>query len=88
MEFKAFADDSTVVNIAGDAFTVVNDPRCVVLSGTLEIGRDKTGLAAARMLQQAIESILNVLEQDSKLPTHARKDPAEPTGKVANPFEG
>ncbi|MBN3779020.1 hypothetical protein G3O06_15895 [Burkholderia sp. Ac-20345] len=88
MEFKAFADDSTVVNIHGDSFTVTNDPGRVVLSGTLELTRDKAGLAAALVLQQTIAGILDVLQHDPALPEHVRDEPAAPTGKIKNPFEG
>ncbi|RBB36990.1 hypothetical protein DPV79_23615 [Burkholderia reimsis] len=88
MEFKAFADDSTVVNIHGDAFTVTNDPERIVLSGTLELTRDKAGLAAALALQQAIASIVDVLQHDPALPEHVRDEPAAPKGKIKNPFSG
>nr|WP_175948152.1 hypothetical protein [Burkholderia pyrrocinia] len=86
--FKAFADDSTVVNIHGDAFTVTNDPERVVLSGTLELTRDKAGLAAALALQRAIASVVDVLQHDPALPEHVREEPAAPTGKIKNPFAG
>ncbi|CAG2266081.1 MULTISPECIES: hypothetical protein [Burkholderia cepacia complex] len=88
MEFKAFADDSTVVNIHGDAFAVTNDPERIVLTGTLELTRDKAGLTAALALQQTIASILNVLQHDPALPEHVGDEPAAPTGKIKNPFEG
>ncbi|WP_175948848.1 hypothetical protein [Burkholderia pyrrocinia] len=88
MEFKAFADDSTVVNIHGDAFTVTNDPDRVVLSGTLELTRDKAGLAAALALQQTIASIMDMLQHDPALPEHIHEEPAAPTGKIKNPFDG
>lgn len=55
MVFKAFEDDSSILNIHGDAFTVTNDPERVVLSGMLEVTRDKAGLAVALILQQAID---------------------------------
>ncbi|RBB35689.1 hypothetical protein DPV79_27080 [Burkholderia reimsis] len=87
MEFKAFADDATVVNIHGDALTVTNDPERIVLSGTLELTRDKAGLAAALALQQAIASILDVLQHDAALPERVREEPAARRGKIKNPFE-
>ncbi|RQQ24589.1 hypothetical protein DF111_34110 [Burkholderia stagnalis] len=86
MEFKAFADDSTVVNIHGDAFTVTNDPERVVLSGTLELTRDKAGLAAALALQSAIASVVDVLQHDPALPERVSEEPPAPTGKIKNPF--
>ncbi|WP_423758908.1 hypothetical protein [Burkholderia sp. NLJ2] len=88
MEFRAFADDSTVVNIHGDEFTVTNDPERIVLSGTLELTRDKVGLAAALALQQTIASIVEVLQHDPALPQHVCEEPAAPTGKIKNPFAG
>lgn len=88
MEFKAFADDSSVLNIHGDAFTVTNDPKCVVLSGVLELTRDKAGLVTALALQQAVASVVDVLSRDPALPEHVRKDPGAPTGKIKNPFVG
>lgn len=86
MEFKAFADDSAVLNIHGDDFTVTNDPERVVLSGTLEVTRDKAGLAAALVLQQAVASIVDALQHDSSLPEHVAEERPVPTGKVKNPF--
>ncbi|AKM41153.1 hypothetical protein NL30_15305 [Burkholderia contaminans] len=86
MEFKAFADDSAVLNIHGDDFTVTNDPERVVLSGTLEVTRDKVGLAAALVLQQAVASIVDALQHDSSLPEHVTEERPVPTGKVKNPF--
>ena len=88
MEFKAFADDSSVLNIHGDAFTVTNNRQRVVLSGELELTRDKAGLAAALALQQAVASIVDVLSHDPALPEHVRKEPTSPTGKIKNPFVG
>lgn len=86
MEFKAFADDSAILNIHGDDFTVTNDPERVVLSGTLEVTRDKAGLAAVLALQQAISSIVEALQHDPSLPEHVDEEPPTPTGKVKNPF--
>ncbi|KWN83449.1 hypothetical protein WM24_01660 [Burkholderia ubonensis] len=86
MEFKAFADDSTVVNIHGDAFTVTNDPQRIVLSGMLEVTRDKTGLAAALALHQVIANVVDVLQHDPALPEHVSEEPTAPMGKIKNPF--
>lgn len=88
MEFRAFADDSTVVNIHGDEFSVTNDPQRIVLTGTLELTRDKAGLAAALALQQAIASIIDVLQHDPALPERVCDEQAAPTGKIKNPFKG
>ena len=84
--FKAFANDTDVLNIHGDALTVTNDPVRIVISGTLELTRDRAGLTAARALQQAIASIVDVLQADPSLPEHIPDEPAAPTGTVDNPF--
>ncbi|WP_175948469.1 hypothetical protein [Burkholderia pyrrocinia] len=86
MVFKAFSDDTTVVNINGDALTVTNDTDRVVVSGELEITRDKAGLHAALALQQAITSIVEALQRDPALPERIADDPPTPTGTVKNPF--
>ncbi|MGU7784762.1 hypothetical protein [Burkholderia sp. PU8-34] len=86
MVFKAFEDDTSILNIHGDDFTVTNDPERIVLSGTLEVTRDKAGLAAALALQQAIASIVEALQHDPSLPEHIKEEPPAPTGTVKNPF--
>lgn len=88
MVFKAFEDDSSILNIHGDAFTVTNDPERVVLSGMLEVTRDKAGLAVALVLQQAIASIVDALKHDPALPEHVADAPPAPTGTIKNPFAG
>lgn len=86
MDFKAFADDSAILNIHGDDFTVTNDPKRIVLTGTLEVTRDKVGLAAAIALQQAITSIVEALLHEPSLPERITEEPLAPMGKVKNPF--
>jgi hypothetical protein len=85
-EFHAFANDDDVLNIAGDAMTVANGQACVTVSGTLEITKDKRGLAAALALQQALGSIVAQLQRQRDLPEHAHEEPPAPTGSVDNPF--
>jgi hypothetical protein len=84
--FKAFANDTDVLNIQGDALTVTNDPVRIVISGTLELTRDKAGLKAALALQQAIGGIVDVLQRDPSLPERVADEPPAPTGTVKNPF--
>ncbi|NPT58250.1 hypothetical protein [Paraburkholderia elongata] len=84
--FKAFANDTDILNIQGDALTVTNDPVRIVISGTLEITRDKVGLKAALALQQAIGSVVDVLQRDTSLPEHVADEPPAPTSTVDNPF--
>ena len=84
--FKAFANDTDVLNIQGDALTVTNDPVRIVISGTLEVTRDRVGLKAALALQQAIGSVVDVLQRDPSLPEHVADEPPAPTSTVNNPF--
>ena len=86
MAFKAFANDTDVLNIQGDALTVSNDSTRIVVSGTLEVTRDKSGLKAALALQQAVDSIVEVLQNEVSLPEHIAEEPPAPTGSVKNPF--
>jgi hypothetical protein len=86
MVFKAFANDTDILNIEGDALTVTNDPERIVISGTLELTRDKAGLEAALALQQAIDSIVETLKHDPSLPDHIANDESAPTGVIKNPF--
>ncbi|UXU85908.1 hypothetical protein [Burkholderia sp. S-53] len=86
MAFKAFADDTTVVNINGDALTVTNDPERIVVSGELELTRDKAGLRAALALQQVVDSIVEALQHDPALPERIADDPPAPATTVKNPF--
>ena len=84
--FKAFANDTDVLNIQGDALTVTNDPVRIVISGTLELTRDRVGLKAALALQQAIASVVEVLQKDPALPEHIADEPPAATGTIENPF--
>ena len=84
--FKAFANDTDVLNIQGDALTVTNDPVRVLISGTLELTRDRVGLKAALALQQAIASVIDVLQKDPTLPEHIADEPPAATGTIDNPF--
>ncbi|MDN7814072.1 hypothetical protein [Burkholderia gladioli] len=84
--FTAFADDSTVVTIAGDALTVSNDPSRIQISGDLEIARDQEGLKRAQALLAALTSIVDTLKAVPDLPAKLADEPPAPTGKIANPF--
>ncbi|SDV50340.1 hypothetical protein [Chitinasiproducens palmae] len=86
MAFKAFDNDSEVVSIHGDAFTIENDPLRIALHGELEIARDKAGLKTARALKQAIDAIVTALEADHGLPAVLPDEPAPSQGSVDNPF--
>lgn len=84
--FQAFADDSTVVNIGGDDFTISNDPLRIALSGSLEITRDRAGLVIALALQATINSMVDALRSDPGLPEQIADEPPAPISTVNNPF--
>lgn len=84
--FKAYSDDETQVNIQGDDLTVANGTAKVVISGTLEVTRDKKGLRAALALKEAVDQIVGVLQADAALPDEVAHESTQPTGTVANPF--
>lgn len=85
-EFKAYANDDEVLNIAGDALTVANGRTCVTVTGTLEITKDKRGLAAAQALKQALDAIIVQLQHQRDLPEHVDEEPPASTGSIDNPF--
>ncbi|MFK4444016.1 hypothetical protein ABH944_004623 [Caballeronia udeis] len=84
--FKPFANDTDTLNINGDALVIANDTARLSISGDLEIARDKTGLAAALVLQKAVNAIVDALQSDASLPTKLADEPPKPTGKTDNPF--
>ncbi len=84
--FTAFADDSSAINIAGDALTISNDPSRIQISGDLEIARDQEGLKRAQALLAAVTSIVEALKAAPDLPARLADEPPAPTGKIANPF--
>ena len=80
--FKPFADDETAMTIGG--FTAENGAACVSLSGSLDLTRDKQGLAHARSLLSLLQDVVQVLEH-GELPDRV----AEPQAKISmkdNPF--
>ncbi|WP_199540601.1 hypothetical protein [Paraburkholderia kururiensis] len=85
--FKAYANDDDVLNVQGDALTVANGTTRVVVSGTLEITRDKRGLKAALALKQALDSVVETLQAQSDLPEKIGDEPDAKLGVVNNPFK-
>lgn len=86
-DFHAFANDEQVLNIEGDALTVSNGSMHVVISGTLDIARDKRGLKAALALKQAVDSIVDALRTTPVLPDVLKdEEPPTPGGTIDNPF--
>ena len=85
-DFHAYTNDDDVLNIDGDALTVSNGTTRVVINGTLELARDKHGLAAARALKAAVDSVVAALEREKNLPERLAEEPPAPGGTVDNPF--
>ncbi|SAK96726.1 hypothetical protein AWB77_05644 [Caballeronia fortuita] len=84
--FKPFANDTDVMNIAGDAINIENGTKRLTISGDLTISRDKSGLANALALQKAIGAIVEALQSDASLPAKLPDEPAAPSGTADNPF--
>ena len=80
--FQPFADDSASTAIGG--LTVENGTERVALYGSLDITRDKDGLANARALLDLCNRAVAALEAQAGLPGAAK--PASPPKSVRNPF--
>ena len=80
---KPFADDQGSSSIGG--LTVENGTAAVVISGNVEIARDKAGLERARALMALAEGLVSELEQATDLPdkTAPAQDQA---AEIDNPF--
>lgn len=79
---KPFADDSAATSV-GD-LRLENGRDRIACYGSLDLTRDQAGLALAREMRQALESIIQVLEADKALP--ASIPPTKQPGTVSNPF--
>jgi len=77
-----FADDSASVSIA--ELTIENGADRIALYGSLDLTRDKQGLAHARALKAVLDQVLQRLEADRDLPNAVPPAPAAKT--VDNPF--
>lgn len=84
--FDAYANDDEVLNVQGDALTLTNGTTRVTLSGTLELTRDKRGLAAALALKAALDSVVQKLQADPHLPAKIADEPDAKPGVIDNPF--
>lgn len=80
---KPFADDQGSSSI-GD-LTVENGSDVVVMSGNLEVTRDKAGLKHALALKQVADALVAELEGTGDLPEKVATT-ATATDEVANPF--
>jgi hypothetical protein len=84
--FNAYSNDADVLNIQGDALTITNGTLRVVLSGTLELTKDKRGLKAALALKQAVDSAVAALQAQKDLPERIKDEPDAKPGVIDNPF--
>lgn len=80
---KPFQDNETAASI-GD-LSIENSTSVVMISGNLEVARDKAGLKRARTLKQLVDAVVAQLEADGNLPDEvgAAKGAAD---EVDNPF--
>lgn len=79
-QFAPFEDEATVLRL--DELTVENRVDRIEMYGSLQITRDKAGLAMARELKALIDATVAALET-AALPEQIT---ARPVDKVANPF--
>ena len=77
-----FADDSKSASI--DSLTIENGRDKIALYGSLDITRDKAGLAIARELAAFLAKVVDTLQADATLPDQL--PPAPPPKTVRNPF--
>jgi hypothetical protein len=84
--FNAYSNDADVLNIQGDSLTVTNGTSRVVISGSLELTKDKPGLKAALALKQALDSVVAALQAQADLPERIKDEPDAKPGVVDNPF--
>lgn len=79
---KPYADDAASLTI-GD-LTLENGQDSIAIGGSLDLTRDKAGLAHARTLKAAVDAIVRALESDPALPDKVVAPKA--TTEVKNPF--
>ena len=77
-----FADDAGSFSIA--KLTIENGTDQIALYGSLDITRDKQGLAHAHALKTVLDQIVQILGADTSLPDAIAPPAAAKT--VANPF--
>ncbi len=81
-KMKPFADDAASISIG--ELTVENGTDRIALYGSLNLTRDKQGLAHARALKALLDQAVQLLEGDKSLPDAVPPPVAAKT--VANPF--
>ncbi|MGU3541136.1 hypothetical protein [Methylobacterium sp. A54F] len=80
--FAPFADDAAVQTLGG--LSVENGQARIALHGSLDLTRDREGLARARALKATLDAIVRALER-ADLPEAVAEEPEATTPK-ANPF--
>lgn len=70
-------------SLAIDDLTIENRTDRISVYGSVELTRDKTGLAHAKALKAVLDAVVAALEQEKSLPDHI---PVKPAEKVKNPF--
>jgi len=79
---KPYADDATSLTISD--LTLENGQDCVAVGGSVDLTRDKPGLAHARALKAALDAVVHALESDTALLDKVA--PFKPVTDVKNPF--
>ena len=77
-----YADDAASMAI-GD-LTLENGRDCVAVGGSLDLTRDKAGLAYALALKAAVDAVVHALQSDPALPDKVA--PAKAATEIKNPF--
>ncbi len=77
-----FADDAASTSIG--SLTVENGTTRIALYGSLDLARDRQGLAHAQALKALLDAVVRYLEAQADLPAALPKAAAPAT--VANPF--
>ena len=81
-DMTPFANDSAAIEI-GD-LKLENGRDRIACYGSLDLTRDKAGLALARQLQAVLAAVVQALEGDASLPDTI--PPPKKRGTVKNPF--
>jgi hypothetical protein len=80
-EITPYAEDAGSVEIGG--LTVESGSSLLSLYGSLDIGRDRAGLALALRLKAVLDAAVATLQAQADLPEAARH---RPPGRRPNPF--
>lgn len=81
-DMTPFANDSAAIEV-GD-LKLENGRDRIACYGSLDLTRDKAGLALARQLQAVLAAVVQALEADAALPDAI--PPPKKRGAVKNPF--